>query len=337
MFSHRFTIRRRRSHAAASSLVLFAALVACSPTGMKGGSALLPRGPSSPPMALKYLRSFGSTGSKPGQFLRPQGISVDPSGNVYVADTGNHRVQKFDPQGRFIGEAGGFGWNPGRFNGPSGISAREGLNIYVVDSQNRRIQRFDRDLNFLSSLPSSEDEEGGLDFGFLRDVELASTGEIFVSDVENEQVLKLTFFGELERVFGGFADAPERLLAPAGLTVVRENAVYVADTGNDHIASYDAFGSYLGSLGKGALQDPQGVETDGHSYIYVADTGHHRLCIFSPQGEMLLSIGGSGDDLGSLRSPTDLAVSGMDQLYVLDSGNDRVQVFRIVRRADTGP
>jgi len=252
-------------------------------------------------------------------------------GNIYVADTGNHRVQKFDSAGHFIREIGGFGWEQGQFNRPTGLSAREGLNIYVVDSQNRRIQRFDRDLNYLSTVPSSQEEEEQFAFGFLWGIEVASTGELFVTDVENEQVLKLTSFGEVERSLGGFISGPERLRAPAGLTVVPGSAICVADVGNDRIALYDSFGGFLGSLGKGLLKGPHGLAVDGHGYLFVADTGHDRVCVFSPQGELLLSLGGTGGGIASFRSPLDLAVSGIDRVCVLDSGNGRVQVFEILR------
>jgi DNA-binding beta-propeller fold protein YncE len=250
-----------------------------------------------------------------------------------VADSGNHRIQKFDPDGRFLGEIGGFGWDPGLFNRPTGLCAREGLNIYVADSQNRRVQQLDRDLNYLSSIPLSLEED--LDFGFLWDIEVASTGEMFVSDVENEQVWKLTSFGQLDRIFGGFGAARERLRAPAGLALGRGNAVYVADTGNDRIARYDAFGAFSRGLAPGQLQGPQGITVDSGGYLYVTEAGGDRLSVFSPQGEPLFSTGGTGGGPGSFRSPADAAVSGQDEIFVVDSGNDRVQVFAILRQPDT--
>jgi len=312
------------------------ALMACSVAQVKGGSPAWPRSSLPSPKSLQYLQTFGGTGSGPGQFLNPRGISVDPAGNIYVADTGNHRVQKFDAAGHFITETGGFGWDQDRFNGPTGLTAKEGLNIYVVDSQNRRVQRFDRDLNYLSTIPASEEDRELLALGFLLDVELASTGELFVSDTENQQVLKLTSFGALERAIGGFGLAAEQLNDPAGLTVAPGNAVYVADPGNDRVVRYDTYGGFSGELGQGSLENPGGLEVDTGGYLFVADTGHDRVCIFSAPGELLFSLGASGEGRGSFRAPTDLALSGDDRLYVLDSGNDRVQIFQIERRAELG-
>jgi DNA-binding beta-propeller fold protein YncE len=303
-------------------------MFSCATPGRERVSWLGPA-PAEPISGFKFVRSFGSTGNGPGQLLHPRGISLDPSGFVYIADTGNHRIQKFDPDGRFLKEIGGFGWEPGRFSSPTGLTAREGLNIYVADSQNRRIQRFDRDLNYLSSIPFSDEEDPA--FGFLWDVEVASTGELFVSDAENEQIWKLTPFGQTDRAFGGFGSARERLRSPAAVTLGADNRIYVCDPGNDRVVCYDTFGAFMLSLGDEHLRAPQGLIQDRAGYLYVADTGGDRLCVFDPQGELLISLNGTGEGPGSMRSPMDVAISNQDRIYVLDSGNDRVQVFAILR------
>jgi tripartite motif-containing protein 71 len=313
--------------------ICLALLVSCASPGRERVS-WWGRAPAAPPSGFEFLRSFGSTGNGPGQLLHPRGISLDPSGFIYIADTGNHRIQKFDASGRFLGEIGGFGWEPGQFSSPTGLTAREGLNIYVADSQNRRIQRLDRDLNYLSSIPEPEEKDPA--FGFLWDVEVASTGELFVSDAEKEQIWKLTPFGQMDRTFGGFGSARERLDSPAALTLGANNGIYVSDPGNDRVVCYDAFGTYIQSLGGADLRSPQGVALDRAGYLFVADTGGDRLCVFSPQGELLLSLGGPGKGPGSMRSPMDVAVSVEDRVYLLDSGNDRVQVFAIVRHGEPG-
>jgi DNA-binding beta-propeller fold protein YncE len=258
---------------------------------------------------------------------------VDPAGYIYVADTGNHRIQKFDRAGRYIREIGGFGWEPGQFSSPIGLSAREGLNVYVADSQNRRIQRLDRDLNYLSSIPVSVEQED-LAFGFLWDIEVASTGELFVSDVENEQVWKLTSFGQLDRTFGGFGAAREQLQSPAALALGSGNAIYVADAGNGRIARYDTFGAFSGGLGQDHLRGPRGVDVGPGECLYVADTESDRLCVFGPRGELLFNLGGTGGGPGSFRSPMDVAISRDDEICVVDSGNDRVQMFAVLRQGE---
>ena len=59
----------------------------------------------------KFITSWGSSGSGQGQFIAPTGIAVDlKTGNVYVSDTGNNRIDKFTPDGKFMMSFGSFVW-----------------------------------------------------------------------------------------------------------------------------------------------------------------------------------------------------------------------------------
>ncbi|MGH7254496.1 MAG: 6-bladed beta-propeller, partial [Nitrospirales bacterium] len=77
-----------------------------------------------------------------GQLRSPWGIAVDHHGDVYVTDTGNQRVQKFDREGNFITQWGGFGSGNGQFNFPYGIAVDHKGSVFVVDSANTRVQQF---------------------------------------------------------------------------------------------------------------------------------------------------------------------------------------------------
>jgi tripartite motif-containing protein 71 len=77
-----------------------------------------------------------------GQLRSPWGIAVDGAGDVYVADTGNHRIEKFDREGNFITQWGGFGNGEGQFNFPYGIAVDAKGSVFVVDSGNTRVQQF---------------------------------------------------------------------------------------------------------------------------------------------------------------------------------------------------
>lgn len=53
-------------------------------------------------MDCLFRTKWGTEGSEDGQFLIPEGIDIDSAGNIFVADTGNSRIQKFDSDGNFI-------------------------------------------------------------------------------------------------------------------------------------------------------------------------------------------------------------------------------------------
>jgi sugar lactone lactonase YvrE len=82
-------------------------------------------------------------GEEPGQLDEPLSLSVDDEGNTWVADTGNHRIQKFDVQGKFASSFGQQGEIAGQFNYPSNIRLDRQGNIYVADCDGERIQKFD--------------------------------------------------------------------------------------------------------------------------------------------------------------------------------------------------
>ena len=97
----------------------------------------------------RVLGTWGSRGDGPGQFYWPHDVVVDAEGGVYVADTGslttgrgNHRIQKFDPDGNYLMHWGSSGSGDGQFRFPAAVAVASGGRIYVADTQNHRIQKF---------------------------------------------------------------------------------------------------------------------------------------------------------------------------------------------------
>ena len=93
--------------------------------------------------APPYLRQWGSEGQGDGQFKNsPSGIAVDGSGNVYVVDDGNYRIQKFSSTGAFLAKWGSFGTGSTQFWRPLNVAVDGSSNVYVSDWGNHRIQVF---------------------------------------------------------------------------------------------------------------------------------------------------------------------------------------------------
>ncbi len=95
--------------------------------------------PEQPP---NFITKWGSRGTEDGQFFHPGAVAVDSSDNVYVADSTNHRIQKFDSDGTFITKWGSRGEGDGQFTHPQRAALDSSDNVYVADGSNNRIQKF---------------------------------------------------------------------------------------------------------------------------------------------------------------------------------------------------
>lgn len=100
---------------------------------------------------LKKKKTFGGKGSGDGQFHGPEGVSFDKNGGLYVVDTGNNRIQKFDEEGTFILKFGESGDYEGCLNNPTDIAALKDR-VYITDTGNARIASFDDSGNFLKNI-----------------------------------------------------------------------------------------------------------------------------------------------------------------------------------------
>lgn len=99
----------------------------------------------------KLIEKFGSQGKGDGQFQYPCGVAFDSDSDLYVTDSHNHRVQKFDIFGNYLLQFGGKGSGRGQLNYPVGITT-SGKRVYIADRQNRRISVFQTDGEFCYSI-----------------------------------------------------------------------------------------------------------------------------------------------------------------------------------------
>jgi len=118
------------------------------------------------------------------------GGTVDGSGNVYLVDTENHRIQKFTSTGTFITEWGGGGTGDGQFSTPQGIDIDTSGRVYVADAGNNRIQVFDTDGTFITKWGSWGTGDGEL----ITPSNMITVGSdtIYVVESGNNRVQKFT-------------------------------------------------------------------------------------------------------------------------------------------------
>ena len=247
--------------------------------------------------ALNSWGSFAdiSAGAAPGgTFNEPWGVAVGPDGSVYVSDTWNHRVQKFDKNGKFITMWGSFGQSDATnqmvLYGPRGISVDANGHVYLADTGNKRIIVFDSDGNFVTQIGSE-----GFDIGQFSepvDVKLDAQGNVYVTDTWNQRV----------QVFSpspdGKAFIPLRQWPIHGWkSQSLDNKPYIA------------------------------VAPNGN--VFVTDPEGYRVIEFTAEGKPVRLWGAYGTDNSSFGLASGIAIDANGLVWVTDSANSRVMRFSV--------
>jgi uncharacterized protein (TIGR03663 family) len=228
--------------------------------------------------------SDGQVPPTPGTFIEPWGIALDSKGNVYVTDTWNHRVQKFDAQGNFLlewGIAGQPGSGPYGFWGPRGIAVGSDDRVYVTDTGNKRVVLFDENGIFLLEFGTSG--EGQLDEPV--GIALGPDGQVYVADTWNTRVVVFSSDGEYRTSWPVQAWTGNSLDEKPYIAVDKQGRVYITDPEGYRVIVFSASGEALAVFGQyGPETDsfgmPTGLAVDLNGALWVVDAGNNRLAKF---------------------------------------------------------
>ncbi len=248
----------------------------------------------------------------------PQGLAIDSTGNLYIADTGNHRIRKVTTAGVISTVAGG---GVAGFSGDGGVATSAQLNTpmsVAVDSQ----------------------------------------GNLYIADTYNSRVRKVTTMGVISTVAGGAAGfsgdggpaTAAAVSAIEGLAVDSAGNLYIADNGNNRVRKITAATGVISTVAGNGTQGfsgdgdlaiaaelfyPQGVAVDAAGNLYIADSGNNRIRRVTAAG-IISTIAGNGTPdfsgdgglatAAELGYPVGLAVDSAGNLYIADMSNDRIRM-----------
>jgi streptogramin lyase len=242
-------------------------------------------------------------------FNSPSGVAVDASGNVYVADLGNHTIRKITSSGVVTtfagsgaaGAADGTG-TTASFNFPTGIAVDALGNVYVADQVNNKIRKITAVggvTTFAGSGAAGAADGAGpaASFNFPTGVAVDVSGNVYVADLFNYTIRKIT---------------------PA--------AVVTTFAGSGAADAIDGTGP------ASSFNLPQGVAVDASGNVYVADFGDQKIRKITPAG-VVTTLAGSGaigaaDGMGtaaSFNSPTGVAADASGNVYVADQNNQKIR------------
>ncbi len=298
-------------------------------------------GPEQPPTptitpTLPALRKLpvglvlGQFGSEPGAFNQPAGLTIDSQGNLYVTEIGNHRLQKFDPDGNVLAQVGGKGESNGRFDEPWGVATDAEGNVYVADTFNHRIQKFDADLNFLRAwgrpASSLDDPEPDAFWGPC-DLAIDADANVWITDGGTGRVLKYSADGRLIEAFGGHGDTPGSFIEPTSIEIAPAGDIFVADGGNRRVQRFDALFNFLAEY-----PVPGWLYVDSVAKPYIALLPDGGLILSDPTQDKLIRLDAEGTAVATLDAedapltlPRGVAFDSRGYVYVGEAGLHQVR------------
>ena len=307
------------------------------------------------------------------QLRAPEGLAVDAAGNLYVSDTGNNVVRRITPGGTITTWAGngnaGFGGDGGaagsaQLNSPLGLAVDTAGNLYIADSGNARVRRVTAAGNISTVAGNGTSGFGGdggsatgANLNTPSDVAVDAAGNLYIADLSNNRVRKVTPAGTITTVAGngnggysgdGGHAADARLRLPRAVAVDAAGNLYIADSGNRAVREVNTAGQistiagnpFSGAQGDGGpalnaqLGTPSGIAVDGAGNVYISDGGaqvrkisNGFIATIAGNGIAGYSGDGSTGAFAQLNVPTALAIGTEGTVYVADTGNNAVRAL----------
>lgn len=237
----------------------------------------------------KFKRSFGGLGQadeqgngNEGKFYLPMALTIGPDRLIYVSDSGNHRIQVFDADGKYQRKIVGQPGADGKPFKPMGLAHGPNGDLYVTDQANHRVQVFGPDGKFKFAFGEKGEESGK--FIFPDELAVDSNGNVWVVDMINNRIEVFDSKGDFKFKFGQVGDTAGSFARPKAIFVGPDGRVYVSDALFNLIQVFNSEGAVLSIIGKFADEDlhfdnPRGLFVTGDR-LYICDRGHNRLSVY---------------------------------------------------------
>jgi uncharacterized protein (TIGR03663 family) len=283
------------------------------------------------------LQVWGSNGTGNGQFVAPRNVAVGPDGRIYVADSGNHRIQVFDAAGTYLFQWGSEGAGPGQFSEPWGLAVAPSSEVFVADTWNHRVQVFSAQGDYLrafgafANVQTDAQAQPGTFWG-PRGLAFDAAGNVYVTDTGNKRVQKFGPTGQFLQAWGGGGIVPGAFEEPVGIAVDAAGNIYVADTWNRRIQKFDVNFTPLlqwevvGWESESVVNKPF-IAVGPDNRVFISDPEGYRIIAYTPAGQVDATWGQYGQDLASVALPLGLAFTLEGHLLVADSDNNRIVKF----------
>ncbi len=269
---------------------------------------------------LSYINSFGSYGTGPGQLREAADLTTDSSGNVWVADSQNHRVEEFSNKGEFVRAVGSQGTGNGQFeDSVMSVAVWKG-DMWAIDSSVNRVEEFTTEGTFVRAFGSYGTGNG--QFFVPEGMAVNSSGDLYVADRGNNRVEEFDPEGKYLKSITKIGNVEERE-GPSGLALDANGNIWVSLIAEQKLQEYSPEGTLLRSFGTagsapGQMMYPERFTIGPETNIWVSEYGNSRVQVFTNTGEYLYGFGSSGEGAGQFQHPLGISIYG-SSIYVLDS------------------
>ena len=295
---------------------------------------------------VRTIAGGNGRGTELDQLYYPTGIALDPSGDLYVSDMYNHRIQRWRP-GATVGitAAGGngFGDSQTQLEEPGKIDIDSQGNLYIADTGNNRVQKWE--YGGLTGKTVAGGNGMGKELNQLHNpfgIAVDESGAIYISELSNHRVTKWNpgaSKGEIVAGGNGEGAGANQLAIPMGVAVNKKGDLYIADTYNHRVQLWEK-GSTEGKTLISGKDFKSGFETSyfscislvNESHLYITDYHSKRIIrydIDSEKIEVILTNESIKDDVDKLSQPYQTAVDIMGDLIIADAKNNRIQKRKI--------
>ena len=286
----------------------------------------------------------------------PTDVAFDSSGNMLIADYGNHRIRKVDTSGKITTIAGtgssgflgdGAEATKAQFSSPIALTLDKSNNIYVSDYFNHRIRRISSSGTITTYAGSDKSGFAGdgsaatsAQLFHPRGITIDSDGNLYLADLFNKRIRRIVSSGTISTLagngifqFGGEGGSARnaQMNQPSGAAYDPQGNLFIVDTANHRVRKVNPDGVITTVMGDGTasanqLSYPSAVAIDPSGNVLIADTGNNRIRQIDSSGVVSnLTI------TPALRGPAGLATDADGNLYIADTGNNVV-----LRRSKAG-
>lgn len=261
---------------------------------------------------------FGMGGKACSEFENPSAVAVDRHGRIYIADTGNRRIDVFDREGTPIAAFGQAARGDTEFRNLCALAVAPDDSILGLDCETRWITRFDRSGRRLGNLGGPERLMAPTA------VAVAPDGSILVPDVGQHALLRFDQTGVLVTRAGTAGEGPGQFVRPQAIAAGSDGTIYVVDS--DRVQRFSAQLEYQHQWSAPRAGAAVAVADADGGAVYVIDPVQARVQRYAPDGRAEWMLGAGADDASKLLRPVALTTDAAGSLYVLDGG--RNQLFR---------